>query len=75
MKKLVLTAMVGLGLAAALGGCARPGEWGWTPVYTATEINQRVARNWDYDGKQAVDDTYYIMLIDQPSHLTIWNVR
>jgi len=65
--------------ALAIVGCsgvqARPGEWGWTPAYTAKENGQIINRNWDYDGKQLVDDTDYVMLWDTPSHLTIWNVR
>jgi hypothetical protein len=75
MKKLVLTGLIGLGMSAFLSGCARPGEVGWTPAYTANENGQRILRNWDYDGKQLIDGIDYVLLVDQPSHMTIWNVR
>ena len=73
MKYFATLALVGTLLL--VGGCARPGEWGWTPAYTAHENGQIIARNWDYDGKQSVDDMDYFFLWDQPSHLTYWNVR
>jgi hypothetical protein len=74
MKKLatllLLTSLTAVGCTQA-----RPGEWGWTPAYTAEENGHIINRNWDYEGKQLVDDIDYVMLWDQPSHLTIWNVR
>lgn len=58
-----------------LSGCARPGELGYTPGYSAKERDQQIARNWDYDGKQLVDDWDSFWLMRPASSLTIWNVR
>ena len=46
-----------------------------TPVYTPTERRQQIARNWDYEFKQATDDWDHILLLRPASRLTIWNVR
>src|SRR5437667_5235173 len=35
--------LVGLATLGA-AGCARPGEWGYSPAYTANERNQMIAR-------------------------------
>jgi hypothetical protein len=67
-------ALIGL-LALMVGGCARPFEIGWTPAYTARERHHLIARNWDYEGKQAVDDFDSAMLFRPASRMTIWNVR
>jgi hypothetical protein len=72
MKKFVV--LVGL-LALSAVGCARPFEIGWSPAYTARERHQMIARNWDYEGKQLVDDFDSAMLLRPSSRLTIWNVR
>jgi hypothetical protein len=71
MKKFSALALLG---TLALG-CARPGEMGWTPAYTWTERTQMIARNWDYEGKQLMDDVDMALLLRPASHLTIWNVR
>ena len=71
MKKLMLIAVLGL----MIGGCARPFEIGWTPAYTARERHQMILRNWDYEGKQAVDDFDSALLLRPPTRMTIWNVR
>jgi hypothetical protein len=74
MKKVVtlsLLAIVGLSTV----GCARPGEFGWTPAYTLRERGQLIARNWDYEGKQSQDDLDHALLLRPAGHLTIWNVR
>jgi hypothetical protein len=34
-----------------------------------------IARNWDYEGKQLMDDVDMALLLRPASHLTIWNVR
>jgi hypothetical protein len=70
MKRLAL-----LTLGLAMAGCARPGEIGWTPAYTASENSQRIARNWDLEGKQMVDDIDHALLLDPQSHLSEWNLR
>ena len=67
MKALLL---FGLLSAAALlsAGCATPG-------YSATERNQQIARNWDYEFKQASDDFDHLLLLRPASRLTTWSVR
>lgn len=72
MKKCLL--LVGM-LALVAGGCARPFEIGWSPAYTARERHQMIARNWDYEGKQLVDDVDSFLLLRPASRLTLWNVR
>ena len=46
-----------------------------TPAYTPTERRQQIARNWDYEFKQATDDWDSILLFRPASRLTIWHVR
>ena len=58
-----------------LNGCARPGEFGWTPAYTTRERGQIIARNWDFEGKQTQDDIDHALLLRPSSRLTIWNIR
>ena len=74
MKKFALIGMLALvGLGGV--GCARPFEIGWSPAYTARERHQMIARNWDYEGKQLVDDLDSALLLRPASRMTIWNVR
>jgi hypothetical protein len=74
MRKLALFALVAtLGWSAI--GCARPNEIGYTPAYTAKERANLIARNWDYEGKQSVDDIDHLLLLRPAGHLTIWNVQ
>ena len=72
MKKCLL--LVGL-LALLAGGCARPFEIGWSPAYTTRERHHMIARNWDYEGKQLIDDVDHALLLQPASRLTLWNVR
>jgi hypothetical protein len=74
MKKFVYCGLVACALFV-MSGCARPFEIGWTPAYTARERGDMIARNWDYEGKQMMDDIDYVLLLRPASHLTIWNVR
>lgn len=67
MKSLALIALLA-GVMFVNTGCATPG-------YTPEERNQRIARNWDYDIRQASDDFDYLLLLRPSSRLTIWNVR
>lgn len=67
MKTLVLFAILA-GLSMLNTGCA-------TPAYSAGERWQMIARNWDYEWKQAQDDTDSLLLLRPASRLTIWNVR
>ena len=73
-KSLLLAALV-LTSAVLSTGCARPGEIGYTPAYTTKEGFDQIARNWDYEGKQAVDDLDHYLLLKPASRLTIWSVR
>jgi hypothetical protein len=67
MKKLALFVILA-GLTAFSTGCA-------TPAYSGTERAQMIARNWDYEWKQAQDDIDSALLLRPASRLTIWNVR
>lgn len=70
------TALLLLGLAGlTLTGCARPGEFGYTTVLTPEERSQAIARNWDWEGKQVVDDIDHLLLLRPTSHLTEWQLR
>ena len=74
MKKLASSLML-FGAAIALTGCARPWEIGWSPAHTADERGKEIARNWDYEGKQLVEDIDHILLLRPATRLTLWNVR
>src|SRR4051794_14691290 len=67
MKKLLLLALITGGMALS-AGC-------YTPAYTPSERHAQIARNWDFEGKQATDDWDTVLLFRPASHLTIWNVR
>ena len=70
MKTLKTLALIGLlsGAMFLAVGCATPG-------YSAQERNQQIARNWDYEIKQASDDFDHLLLLRPASRLTVWNVR
>ena len=70
MKRVKTVLLGGLvaGFAFVSSGCH-------TPVYTPTERRQQIARNWDYELKQATDDWDSLLLLRPSSRLTIWNVR
>ncbi len=67
MRKFILIGGSFLAMFVA-GGCATPG-------YSAAERNQLIARDFDYNGKQAVDDFDDMFLLRPASHMTIWNVQ
>jgi hypothetical protein len=74
MSKISLLSI--LAIAAFLTtGCARPNELGYSSAYTAKERGDQIARNWDLQGKQVVDDIDHILLLRPASNLSIWNVR
>ena len=63
----ILTLVVVATGAALIGGCSTAG-------YSASERNQMIARNCDYDSKQIVDDfDHDIAMLRPASHLTLWN--
>jgi hypothetical protein len=68
MMILLLTAFLLPGLCA-LSGCDYGGM-----VLTAQDRNQRLARDFDMDNRQLIEDWDYLWLIDEPSQLTIWYV-
>lgn len=70
MKRVVL-----LLLGFTLTGCARPGEFGYGVAYSLEERNRLIARNWDLEGKQLVDDVDHALLLRPLTNLSIWNVR
>ena len=74
VKALLLSALL-VSPVALSTGCARPGEFGYSPAYSTREGLEQDARNWDYEGKQAVDDLDHILLLKPASTLTIWTVR
>lgn len=58
------------GLCLLCGGCFA------TPGYSPGERNAMIARTWDYDFKQAVEDVdHQVFMSYPPSRETIWNVR
>ena len=67
MKKMLLLAFAA-GSTLIATGCG-------TPAYSPTERHQQIARNWNYEGQQAVDDIDEILLLRPTSHLTLWNLR
>jgi hypothetical protein len=75
MSKIGLLSLLAIS-AFLTTGCARPNEIGYTPAYTAKERGDQIARNWDLQGKHAVDDWDHDITMDRPaSWLSIWNVR
>jgi hypothetical protein len=60
--------LLAIGSSGLTTGCA-------TPAYSAGERNAMIARNWDYEIKQASDDWDSLLLLRPASRLTIWNVR
>ena len=72
MMRKLLSVVSLLSLAALphlAGGCFA------TPAYSPLERYQQIGRNWDYEGKQGVDDWDHITMVRPASNLTIWNVR
>src|SRR6266478_895296 len=65
-----IVALIGLmaGSVLCATGCATPG-------YSMTERGQQIARNWDYEWRQASDDLDHVLLLRPASHLTVWSVE
>ena len=66
MKRIGLLLLVAAGFFSI--GCA-------TPAYSAHERGQLIARNWDFEWKQAQDDIDHLLLLRPASRLTIWHIR
>lgn len=78
MKHLAKTAIASIALASLAlinSGCARPFELGWGVAYSADERGKLIARNWDYEGKQLVDDVDSIFLLRPMGQLTYWSLK
>lgn len=73
MRKVVALGLLVVSLLSV--GCARPNEIGWTPAYTAHERGDQIARNWDMEGKQLVEDVDHALLLRPMGQLTDWYVR
>ena len=79
MKTLLITLLAaGLTLAA---GCATPGYSGGIPTIkfpyerASGENANNILRTWYVDARELAEDVDTALLIDEPSDLTIWNVR
>lgn len=68
MKRFVMSALLS-GVVVLSGGCLG------TPGYSGVERNRQIARNWSFEGGQAVDDFDHILLLRPPSRMTTWNIR
>lgn len=77
----ILLAVLALGLAGLLAGCATPAYSGGPatlqpmPQKATGEQMNRIVRNWDYDAKMITDDLTSIWMLDPSSLLTTWSVR
>jgi hypothetical protein len=67
MKRIALFGLLAAGTFLSTG-CA-------TPAYSPQERNKMIARNQNYEFKQAVDDWDSFWLLRPASQLTIWHVR
>jgi hypothetical protein len=47
----------------------------YTPDMTVGERDRRVARAWDWEGKQFAEDVDTVLLLRPMSRLTKWNLR
>jgi hypothetical protein len=78
MKKLAFLALAVTSLSLSTG-CSKTyrleNDFGSTPAYSSRERWQRIQRGWDYDIKEMNDDVDTVLMLGQPSHLTIWNIR
>ena len=72
MKRLSMLLLAG---GLLMVGCARPGEVGWSTAYSRQELDRQILRNWDWDGKQLVDDVDHALLLRPIGHLTVWELR
>ncbi len=67
MKKLLMFAVVAMGLMLATG-CDSPG-------YTGAERAQRIGRNWGWEYEQINDDIDSMLLLRPADHLSQWNIQ
>lgn len=68
MKRFVMLMLLTGGMLLSSGCLGTPG-------LSPAERNRQIARNWNFEGGQAVDDFDRFMLLRPPSRLTIWNIR
>ena len=71
MKKLALLTMAVGGLLGlgSMGGCVA------STAYTGEENTGRMARTFDLELKQAVDEVMFQTMLMPPSHTSVWNLR
>ncbi len=74
MRKFALLSILAAGAMVGTG-CARPGEFGASPAYSPKEQQDQIARNWDIEGKQTVDDVEHALLLKPAGNLSIWFTR
>jgi hypothetical protein len=80
MKKLLASALL-MGLMGMANGCATPGYTGGLPHAEfpqrpmTGENAFRLVRAMRFDFEQITDDINHIFLLDEPSHLSWWNLR
>ncbi|MCC7351078.1 MAG: hypothetical protein IT446_10955 [Phycisphaerales bacterium] len=77
MKALAIATLLGLTLlsTACTGPTRLKNDIGATPAYSSRERYTMIGRNWDFEGKQLMDDIDHALLLRPPSRLTIWNVH
>ena len=68
MKKTLMFVGLLVGSMMLTTGCGTPG-------LNPAERDQKIVRNWSYEGGQAIDDFDTVMLLRPASRLTIWNVQ
>jgi hypothetical protein len=79
--KTLLIVLLAAGAMAFSTGCATPGYSGGLPTIKfpkqkATGENaNRILRTWAYENRQMIDDINWVLMMDEPSRLTKWNVR
>ena len=77
MKVLAIATLLGLTLlsTACTGPTRLKNDIGATPAYSSRERYTMIGRNWDYNGKQLMDDIDHVLMLRPASRGTIWNVR
>jgi hypothetical protein len=72
--KTLLTGLLLISGSMMIGGCFAHSGFA-TPAYSGHERGQMIARDQNYEWRQAQDDMDHAMLLRPASNLTIWNVR
>ncbi|MCC6423239.1 MAG: hypothetical protein IT447_07140 [Phycisphaerales bacterium] len=77
MKALAIATLLGLTLlsTACTGPTRLKNDIGATPAYSSRERFTMIGRNWDYEGKQLMDDIDHALLLRPASRNSLWNVH